>query len=83
MRAALNYQALREEAVARVALGADDLSVRVLEQRGVRFWMKFLRKVKAPWRLRWEWVKASGALGYPKLWWLAFKFLCYYPLKFR
>lgn len=83
MRAALDYQALREEAVARVALGADDLSVRVLEQRGARFWMKFLRKVKAPWRLRWEWVQASGALGYPKLWWLAVKFLCYYPLKFR
>ncbi len=83
MRAALDYQGLREEVAARVAPGADDLSITLQERRGTRFWLKFLRKVKAPWRLRWAWLQASGALTDPALWWLAAKFLCYYPLKFR
>lgn len=48
-------------------LSTDNLSVPLLEQRGAPFWMEFLRKVEALWRLRWEWVQASGALGYSKL----------------
>lgn len=83
MRTAVDDQRSREEAVARLALGADGLWATLLEQRCARFWMKFLRKVKAPWRLRWEWVQVSIALSHPKLWWLTVKFLCYYPLKFR
>lgn len=83
MRAALQYQALRHNRGPRLVNTPYLALHKSLERRGVRFWMKFLRKAKTPLSLRWEWVRASGALAYPQLWWLVAKFLFWYPIKFR
>lgn len=61
----------------------DEAVLRRLERRGIHSWLKFLRKAKVPLALRWRWLRACRVQSYPGLWWLALKFLFYYPLKFR